>query len=289
MERMKFLFTVAVTFSAFGLLLQGCISKASHTSQSEIHSIKADTTVYLTEEENSPTCKISMDFNYIKSSNPADSITNLINAELMNCVSENKHTLLSPDAFVKEIVSGYITDYKSSLAELYEADKHNIKDSEELPGWYNYEYDIDTEATFSMVNILNYCVTTFQNTGGAHPNTFLKWININMNTGKILTKDDVFISGKENEICQLILKQLIGETNKRMETDAMHTAEDLQEYGILLDSELYIPDYFRIENDGITFLYNRYDIAPYSMGDFQLTVPYTEIKPYLHQETINLQ
>ena len=289
MERKKFLLAVVAVSSAFGLLFQGCIEKKSRISLSDIYSVKTDTTVYLTEEENSPTCKISIDFNCIKTANPDDSIVNSINTKLMNCVSEGEPASLSPDAFVKNIVSGYINDYKNSLSELYEEDKHNIKNPDELPGWYNYEYDIDTEIGISLENILNYDVTIFHNTGGAHPNTFLKWINIDTNTGEILTKQDVFVAGKDNEICQLILQKLIDETNTRMETDDMHTAEDLQEYGILLNSELYIPDYFRIGNDGITFLYNRYDIAPYSMGDFQLTVPYTEIKPYINEETINLQ
>ena len=33
--------------------------------------------------------------------------------------------------------------------------------------------------------------------------------------------------------------------------------------------------------DGVTFYYNRYEIAPYSAGDFSLTVPYDDINVYL--------
>jgi hypothetical protein len=42
-----------------------------------------------------------------------------------------------------------------------------------------------------------------------------------------------------------------------------------------------VPDNFLLEKEGVTFLYNTYDIAPYYMGRFQLTVPYEEINTYL--------
>lgn len=66
-----------------------------------------------------------------------------------------------------------------------------------------------------------------------------------------------------------------------METDTITSVEGLQSVGILLDTDIYIPENFLLDKNGVTFYYNRYEIAPYAAGDFSLTVPYDEISAYL--------
>ena len=68
---------------------------------------------------------------------------------------------------------------------------------------------------------------------------------------------------------------------KVVDRTTLTCVEGLQAVGILLDTDLYVPDNFLLEKEGVTFLYNTYDIAPYYMGRFQLTVPYEEINTYL--------
>ena len=72
-----------------------------------------------------------------------------------------------------------------------------------------------------------------------------------------------------------------GSQQKKLETDTISSIEGLQSVGILLDTDIYIPENFMLGKDGVTFYYNRYEIAPYSAGDFSLTVPYDDINVYL--------
>ena len=72
--------------------------------------------------------------------------------------------------------------------------------------------------------------------------------------------------------------------NRKLETDTLTCLEGLNEVGVLLDTDLYIPDNFLLGKKGVTFLYNTYDIAPYYMGRFELTVPYKEIDIYLNKK-----
>ena len=129
--------------------------------------------------------------------------------------------------------------------------------------------------------VWNYTVTDFQYTGGAHPNTTITCLNINQETGKILKEDDVFNEKDTASICKLIMNELIKEVNQRMDTDTITSLDGLQSMGILLDTYLYIPSNFLLEKEGVTFYYNRYEIAPYSAGDFRLTVNYDDIQSYL--------
>lgn len=180
------------------------------------------------------------------------------------------------------LTNDFIQNYHTDVKELFEADMHNGMKAEDVPAWYNYEYQISTTLEAGRdSNVWNYTAVNFQYTGGAHPNTYAKYLNFDAKTGKKLTADEVFAKDGEAKICSLILQKLIEEVNKKMETDTITSVEGLQSVGILLDTDIYIPENFLLGKDGVTFYYNRYEIAPYSAGDFSLTVPYDEISAYL--------
>ena len=48
---------------------------------------------------------------------------------------------------------------------------------DELPTWYNYEYGLTTYFSEGKEGILNFIAETFEYTGGAHPNSWNKWMN----------------------------------------------------------------------------------------------------------------
>lgn len=217
----------------------------------------------------------------MKSAQANDSLTEVINKVLEETFSSAHAGAVSPVAFVSSIKESLASEYLNDVQKNYETDVKNGMKADEIPNWYNYEYDINSELTEGKDSIWNYKVTTFQNTGGAHPNTWGRWVNVDATNGKILDKKNLFVKGTEEKICGLILPQLLAEANKRLETDTLTCVEGLNQVGILLDTDLYIPDNFLLGKDGVTFLYNRYDIAPYYLGQFELTVPYSEIETYL--------
>ena len=47
--------------------------------------------------------------------------------------------------------------------------------------------------------------------------------------------------------------------------------------GFLQHTNMFIPDNFLLSKRGMLFLFNRYDIAPYSAGEIVIEVPYEEI------------
>ena len=55
----------------------------------------------------------------------------------------------------------------------------------------------------------------------------------------------------------------------------------LREKGYLYSSDMYASDNFLLGSDGITFIYNPYEIAPYELGMTELTVDYDYIEDIL--------
>lgn len=266
------------------LSIQSC-QNTETAKPAKVSSIQADTLVALKAgEEASPKCKVSIDYMYLEAGDEKDSISAIINSKIQSIAFGDAYGKMSPKEAIPAVVGKYTKDYRDKLTKFYEADIHNGVKPEDIPAWYNYEYEITSELSLNNDSIWNFSVSTFTDTGGAHPNTTIKWVNLLAKSGKVLTKNVVFRKDKEKEIIDLIFKHLIDEVNQRLETDTITSLEGLKQNGALLDVELYIPDNFLLLEDRVSFLYNRYDIAPYSMGEFIIDVPYAEIETMLNRE-----
>lgn len=266
------------------LSIQSC-QNTETAKPAKVSSIQADTLVALKAgDKASPKCKVSIDYMYLEAGDEKDSISAIINSKIQSIAFGDAYGKMTPKEAIPAVVGKYTKDYRDKLTKFYEADIHNGVKPEDIPAWYNYEYEITSELSLNNDSIWNFSVSTFMDTGGAHPNTTIKWANLLARSGKVLTKDVVFRKDKEKEIVGLIMKHMIDEVNQRLETDTITSIEGLKENGALLDVDLYIPENFLLLEDRISFLYNRYDIAPYSMGEFIIDVPYAEIETMLNRE-----
>ena len=53
--------------------------------------------------------------------------------------------------------------------------------------------------------------------------------------------------------------------------------DELHEQDYLLTMDIYAPQNFILGDDEITFIYNPYEIAPYSKGNTELTLSYSQL------------
>ena len=83
------------------------------------------------------------------------------------------------------------------------------------------------------------------------------------------------------------LEKLIKEMATKLDNSNIQSLEDLQNEGILNSTNMYVPDNFLLEKNEASFLYNKYDIAPYAMGTIVLSLPYAEIEKYMIHQTNN--
>ena len=129
--------------------------------------------------------------------------------------------------------------------------------------------------------VVNASANVYVDTGGAHPNQWSIWLNFDFETGKQLTKEDIFLASAQADIERLLLDKLVKLQAETHPEESVANLEDLQKLGFLQLTNMYIPDNFLLSKEAFLFLFNRYDIAPYSAGEIVLKVPYEEIGPYL--------
>lgn len=106
-------------------------------------------------------------------------------------------------------------------------------------------------------------------TGGAHPNYEIKTINYNKNTNKFIDIDDLINRDKD------ILNKLSIYSREYFSNNDMFN--DRVVFDMMIDGTKSIKDnykYFNITSDGLIIYFNRYQIAPYYYGDYNITIPY---------------
>lgn len=256
-------------------LLSGCRWVSSY-DYSPYHHIFIEEEARLTDDASSPYLDFAIDYTCLNEE--GDSIAQLINRAIQQEFLGADYANLVPQAAVDSFKNTYLRNYRMEVGELYQADLDQSTSRESMPDWYGQTYSLVTfveEGCSAMV--MNASANYFVDMGGAHPNQWSQWLNFDANTGKPLTKDDVFKPKAVKDIEQLLLDKLIAMQAELNPEEQVQTLEDLQRIGFLQLTSIYIPDNFLLAKDKVMFLFNRYDIAPYSAGEIVLEVPYEEI------------
>lgn len=114
-------------------------------------------------------------------------------------------------------------------------------------------------------------------TGGAHGNGYVTPIIYSLGSGKILDKrvDDLISNGGDDKLI-LLMRQKLKEGMINM------ADTQLDENQFYFDFEtIRLNNNYSIDDSGVTFIYNQYEIAPYSSGIISIKFRYDELKPFV--------
>lgn len=280
MKRKELIFASLIICAGAGMAFTGC-HEGERAGEGTVNAYNIDTVVYLTHDESSPSCHIKLDFKYLIPYGEKDSVSDAINYTLKQMYFGDLYAGLDSRTFVDSITRSLIKDYRHDVMECYRTDIENGIRPEDMPRWYNYEFEISSELEKGRDSIWNYKVTTYQNTGGAHPNTWAKWVNVDSHSGHAIDRQEIFAQADMAGIRRLLLEKIIEASNERLDTDTITCLDGLHANGVLLNEDIFIPENFLLKDGSIEFLYNTYEIAPYYMGKFELSVTDEEITPHL--------
>jgi hypothetical protein len=118
-------------------------------------------------------------------------------------------------------------------------------------------------------------------TGGAHPNTVIIFKNFHPATGKEITLKD-FVKPVDQPKLVAIAEQIF------RKNENLGPKEGLENKYFFDKGIFVLNDNFTITHEGLKFLYNSYEIKPYSDGTTELFIPFTAIKPLLIATPANM-
>ena len=173
-------------------------------------------------------------------------------------------------------VRGAMINYIDSIIDAFKQEnKEQIKYAQEEgfePRDIDYEFIINTEVHYgNNRDIIGHFIKMYQYTGGAHGGTFITCRNLRLEDGSLVTLDNYFKPGYEKVLLPILEKKLL-------EYAECSSRDQLDEHGYFSNEPLFVSENFEIRKDTIDFIYNQYDIAPYSTGITTLSVSNDEIR-----------
>ena len=147
--------------------------------------------------------------------------------------------------------------------------------------------DVKTPWTIEINSDLNYVnraflslsTDTYSYTGGAHPNRFVQYINIDPQSGKRIEELSFFINNEEK------LKDLV-ERSFRKKYNIPQNG-NLAEAGFQFEDNTFaLTNNYGFSKAGMVFYYNSYEIAPYAEGPTEIRIPFHELKGIYKHKTL---
>lgn len=135
--------------------------------------------------------------------------------------------------------------------------------------------DVTAQIVYLDEGMVTYRIASTSYMGGAHPNTVADVFTYDLANATVLGAANMFVPGSEAKVLGIVRQQL---------ADDLHTTVDkLADSGIFTDQmdNLGFP---YLSGDAVVFHYNAYDIAPYAMGDFNISVWASDLADCLSPE-----
>ena len=261
---------------ALAVLMVGC--GLSSNGDSAYRHVFIEEEARLVDTDNSPYCDFAIDFTYL---DEVDSVAVRMNHSIQREFLGDDYATLTPVAAVDSFRNAYLADYRNEVGAIFEKERANASSEEEIPAWFSQTYSLVTFVEEGQGGVINATANYFVDMGGAHPHQWSQWLNFDFVTGRILEKDEVFHLEASADIEAMLLDKLIRMQAEEHPDTQVNSLEDLQNMGFLQHTNMFIPDNFLLSKRGLLFLFNRYDIAPYSAGEIVIEVPYEEIGHYL--------
>jgi len=244
------------------LLLSGC-GGTSTDRAADFETITVEKSVSAASEAGAPQCSVRLELAVAHgdSASSAQTINSILAHELFYI--DGVSLQQAADSFARK----YTSDYVANIVPLYREDS-----ADELKrAWYEYHYNINSEVSSGREGVTVYKAVVDYYEGGAHGIQQQLFFNFDNHTGQRLTLSDIFVPGFEQQLSELLLAALIRQTGAQ-------SADDLRNKGYLYAMDMFATENFRLADDGVTFVYNPYEIAPYSAGIIELSLSNDELK-----------
>ena len=267
------------TILLIALLIVGCwLASCSNTGQPsrnlQFEEITLSKSEHLFADESKPACNLSIDFAFVNNANTIGA-KDSINAYLLSALFGKKYQQLSPQEAIEGYAKEYATNYRADLEPMIQKDIDNHIDKDQLTAWYSYEQELKGSVETYMGILLTYRTYKNEYSGGPHGMYTTEFTNLNLNTLQPILLDELFAEDYQETLTELLWYQLALD-------NGVETRDELEEMGYATTGELAPTENFYISEDGITFYYNVYEIAPYSMGPTQITLSYDMLEYILN-------
>ena len=165
---------------------------------------------------------------------------------------------------VEETATRYVDNLKDEYFNEYEG-------QEGTAGARSWEDHVNGYFSGRYKQFLSYMVEIYSDRGGVHGFSTMTPVVFDKKTGDIVPEEAFFADGYREPVAALIRAHL---------PEALEGDEEA--LAAISDPDLVGPNgVYEVTKDGVTWYYQPYVIAPFSLGVISISVPWHELKPYI--------
>ncbi|WP_455623759.1 DUF3298 domain-containing protein [Parabacteroides sp.] len=260
-----------------GILTTGCNTGTKKAAENDItfDSISVEKTYHLLENPDNPNCNLEIKFVFPQKYSDKEILKSIQKQFVSSYFGEN-YEQLSPE----EAVRKYTEDYLSAYKDLEEDYKAEVAKSDETPvgSWFSYYEMSSDDIAFNQDDIISYTVSFENYTGGAHGAHSYNNHVVNLKTGKPITEEEIFVDNYQDNLAQILVDQIAKQNN-------VSDAKELENIGFFSVDEIFPNGNFLVDETGLTYSFNEYEIAAYVVGVTKVRLPYSEIRYLLRDDS----
>jgi hypothetical protein len=178
----------------------------------------------------------------------------------------------TPDGAVAQYVENKQRDFK-----ILEEEFKNSKNLKKIDLVRFFYHEITSnEVVFDKGGFISFSVYAERYTGGAHSAHTQTNHVIDLQRGVFLTEDELFVADFEDKMAQILVTHIAAQ-NK------LEDPNQLEEIGFFDIDKIAPNGNFLIDDSGITYSFNEYEIAAYSVGIIHVHIPFDAIKGLLRK------
>ncbi len=195
-----------------------------------------------------------------------------------NVLGEQYAKALAPDSIISTYVKDYVNMYRENASDFNQILIEYEKD--DIPYYtFSHTRSISNRIEYNNEALLSFSVYGDEYLGGAHGTYIQENFVVNLNTLEKIQETDIFVSDYKEPLARVIREKLL----RVMEENVGSDDADLRKYFFELES-IYPNNNFMMNDKGVHYVYNVYEIAPYASGMFEVFIPYSEIASLLNLE-----
>ena len=143
-----------------------------------------------------------------------------------------------------------------------------------------YFYKIQFEPVRLDQSVLSLYCNSISNCGTSHPITTSSSVNYDLTNGKILCLSDILITDTSGTILSDFVIEILAQNKDAYNLYDEYTNTVIDRFNKPLDND----ECWHLDENGLTFYFSPYAIAPYASGSISATISYSDLTGILKDE-----
>jgi len=263
--------TFILTLSVFFSLLSISCTKKTKSNDNEVifDSIQVNKTQSVNYKGRKLKCNLHVVFTYpiqCKKTFLLDSLQKIFIGKFF----PSQYVNLSPKDAVNNFSTQYIKDFQSIKLDSFFDNDDMLEDEND----FIYEMDLEDEILYNKDDFISFVVKNTNYEGGAHGFNSIYGYVIDLNTGKILSDEDITGDDYKKNVSSLLVQKIAA-------AKGLNDVSQLESIGYNAIEDIAPNGNFTISDKGITYYFNESEIAASFIGTTEVFIPYNEVKNYI--------